>query len=91
MLLYCVSPQGAMQVTNLEEFNPLTEIAHFATLVATYSEGFSVIFEPRGSIVAGVQEPLLQLACLDASLAIRPVQPPKCKHTLNPQPQCPGV
>ena len=29
--------------------------------------------EPQGSVVAGVQEPLLQLSCLDASLALKPV------------------
>jgi DNA excision repair protein ERCC-2 len=62
-----------LEITSVEEFNPLLDVANFATLVATYSEGFAVIMEPNGSIVAGIQEPLLQLCCLDASLAIKPV------------------
>lgn len=33
----------------------------------------SMSLQPQGSIVAGVTEPLIQLSCLDASIAIRPV------------------
>lgn len=62
-----------LEITALEEFTPLQEVANFATLVSTYTTGFSVITEPLGSVIAGVQEPLLQLCCLDASLAIQPV------------------
>lgn len=36
-------------------------------------EGFAVVIEPTGSVVPGVYEPVMRLACLDASLAIRPV------------------
>jgi DNA excision repair protein ERCC-2 len=62
-----------LEITSLDEFNALQEVANFATLVATYTEGFAVICEPQGSIVAGITEPLLQLCCLDASIAIKPV------------------
>jgi hypothetical protein len=62
-----------LQITSLEEFNPLQDVANFATLVATYTDGFAVILEPQGSMIAGIQEPLLQLCCLDASIAIQPV------------------
>ncbi|KAI9910464.1 hypothetical protein PsorP6_011078 [Peronosclerospora sorghi] len=61
-----------LEVTNLEEYNSLTHVADFATLVATYAEGFMVIIEPFDS-ASGVHDPVLQLSCLDASLAIRPV------------------
>jgi DNA excision repair protein ERCC-2 len=61
-----------LEVTSLDDFAGLTQVANFATLLATYLEGFSVILEPQGSVVAGVQEPLLQLCCLDASIAIKP-------------------
>ena len=61
-----------LEITSLDEFSGLTQVANFATLLATYLEGFSVILEPQGSVVAGVQEPLLQLCCLDASIAIKP-------------------
>lgn len=62
-----------LEVTSLDEYNPLTEIANFATLVATYTDGFEVIFEPHGSVISGISEPLLQLSCLDASIAVKPV------------------
>lgn len=61
-----------LEVTNLEEFNALTDVADFATLVATYADGFMLIIEPFDG-TSGVHDPVLQLACLDASLAIRPV------------------
>lgn len=57
----------------MEEFQPISELANFTTLVSSYVEGFAVIFDPKGSTLRGVSEPLLHLACLDASLAIRPV------------------
>ena len=59
-----------LEVSNLDEFSYLSDVADFATLLATYREGiakFAVIMEP------GATEPRLQLACLDASLAIEPV------------------
>jgi DNA excision repair protein ERCC-2 len=62
-----------LEITSLEEFNPLQDVANFATLVSTYSDGFSVVMEPFGSIISGIQEPLIRLCCLDASLAIKPV------------------
>jgi DNA excision repair protein ERCC-2 len=61
-----------LEVTNLEEYNSLADVADFATLVATYAEGFMLIIEPFDS-ASGVHDPVLQLSCLDASLAIRPV------------------
>ena len=62
-----------LEITSLEDFNALQDVANFATLVATYMEGFAVITEPLGSVVTGITEPLLQLCCLDASIAIKPV------------------
>ena len=64
----------SLEIAKLEDFGPLIEVASFATLLATYTEeGFNVVFEPQGSMMAGVSEPLLQLCCLDASIAIKPV------------------
>ena len=62
-----------LEVTHLDEYNPLQDVADFATLVATYTEGFTVITEPQGSNIPGLHQPVLQLSCLDASLAIKPV------------------
>ena len=65
-----------LQVSNLDDFNALTDVADFATLLATYSEGvarFAIIMEPNGSAMPGASDPVIQLACLDASLAIAPL------------------
>jgi DNA excision repair protein ERCC-2 len=65
-----------LQVSNLDEFNSLTDIADFATLLATYSEGiarFAIIMEPNGSSIPGASDPSIQLSCLDSSLAIAPL------------------
>jgi DNA excision repair protein ERCC-2 len=62
-----------LEITSLDDFNALQDVANFATLVATYMDGFAIITEPQGSIVTGITEPLLQLCCLDASIAIKPV------------------
>ena len=62
-----------LQVPNLDEFNALTDVADFASLVATYSEGlprFAIIMEPT---VGGTPNAGIQLACLDSSLAIAPL------------------
>lgn len=62
-----------LQVPNLDEFNALTDVADFASLVSTYSEGlprFAIIMEPN---VEGGPNPGIQLACLDSSLAIAPL------------------
>lgn len=65
-----------LQVSNLDEFNSLTDVADFVTLLATYSEGiakFAIIMEPNGSSIPGAVDPVIQLACLDSSLAIAPI------------------
>jgi DNA excision repair protein ERCC-2 len=65
-----------LQVSKLEEFNALTDVADFASLLATYSEGvakFAIIMEPNGSSIPGASDPVIQLVCLDSSLAIAPL------------------
>ena len=64
----------SLEISKLEDFSSLIEVANFATLLATYTEeGFNVVYEPQGSMMAGISEPLLQLCCVDASIAIKPV------------------
>lgn len=65
-----------LQVSNLDDFHSLTDVADFATLLSTYSEGvakFAIIMEPNGSSIPGATDPVIQLACLDSSLAVAPV------------------
>ncbi len=74
---YCYSRLGSLlrtlEITNLEEFNPIARVADFATLISSYSNGFMVLFEPFDSQYPDTPDPTLQLVCLDPSLAIQPV------------------
>jgi DNA excision repair protein ERCC-2 len=63
----------ALEVTDMEEYAPLSLLSDFATLVGTYPRGFALIFEPCDERMPAVSDPVLQLCCLDASLAMAPV------------------
>ncbi|CAK7203206.1 TFIIH/NER complex ATP-dependent 5'-3' DNA helicase subunit [Sporothrix eucalyptigena] len=62
-----------LELTNIEDYQPLREVATFATLVATYEKGFLLILEPFESDTAEVPNPVLHFTCLDAAIAIKPV------------------
>ncbi|EED21465.1 TFIIH complex helicase Rad3, putative [Talaromyces stipitatus ATCC 10500] len=62
-----------LELMNIEDYQPLQEVAMFATLVSTYDRGFLLILEPFESEAATVPNPVLHLACLDAAIAFRPV------------------
>lgn len=62
-----------LELTEVEHFTALKEIVTFATLLATYEEGFVLILEPYETDQATVPNPILHFACLDASIAIKPV------------------
>ncbi|KAJ4347303.1 TFIIH/NER complex ATP-dependent 5'-3' DNA helicase subunit [Didymosphaeria variabile] len=62
-----------LELTNIEDYQPLQEVATFATLVATYETGFLLIIEPFESATATVANPVLHFTCLDAAIAIKPV------------------
>ena len=62
-----------LEVVDMDEFNALSLVANFAALVGTYSNGFALILEPYDERYPNIPDPVLQLACLDASLAIKPV------------------
>lgn len=62
-----------LELTNIEDYQPLQEVATFATLAATYETGFLLILEPYESDTATVPNPVLHFTCLDAAIAIKPV------------------
>ena len=41
--------------------------------MGTYQRGFALILEPYDERYPNIPDPVLQLCCLDASLAVRPV------------------
>lgn len=62
-----------LEITEVEDFTALKDIATFATLVSTYEDGFLLIIEPYEIENAAVPNPILRFTCLDASIAIKPV------------------
>ncbi|WEW54913.1 TFIIH/NER complex ATP-dependent 5'-3' DNA helicase subunit [Emydomyces testavorans] len=62
-----------LELMNIEDYQPLQEVATFATLAATYEKGFLLILEPFESDTATVPNPILHFTCLDAAIAIKPV------------------
>eukprot|EP00045_Choanoeca_perplexa_P011544 m.123032 g.123032 ORF g.123032 m.123032 type:complete len:798 (-) comp15669_c1_seq3:26-2419(-) len=62
-----------LELANIDDFSPITLIATFATLVSTYTKGFSLIIEPYDDRAPSIPDPVLRFNCMDASLAIRPV------------------
>ena len=62
-----------LKLVDLDDYTPLQLLSNFATVVATYSEGFMVLFEPFDERNPAIPDPKLELCCLDASLAMKPV------------------
>lgn len=56
-----------------EDMGHLKTVADFSTMMSMYSKGFSIIFEPFDTQAQSVFNPVLRLACLDSSIAMRPV------------------
>lgn len=62
-----------LEITDTDEFLHIQTICDFATLVGTYARGFSILIEPFDDRMPEVRDPILQLSCHDASIAIKPV------------------
>lgn len=62
-----------LEVTEIEDYAALKDIASFATLISTYEEGFTLIIEPYEIENAAVPNPIMRFTCLDASIAIKPI------------------
>ncbi|KAI0492400.1 hypothetical protein KFK09_026671 [Dendrobium nobile] len=77
MLKFCYdrlySLMLTLEITDTDEFLHIQTVCDFATLVGTYTRGFSIIIEPFDERMPHIPDPILQLSCHDASLAIKPV------------------
>lgn len=62
-----------LELSDIDDFHALKDIATFATLVSTYELGFQLILEPYELEGSTVPNPILYFTCLDASIAIKPV------------------
>jgi len=76
-LRFCYDRLGsllkALEITDTEEYWGVQLLADFGTLVGTYAAGFRLIYEPYDERAPALADPVLQLCCLDASLAMKPV------------------
>ncbi|CAK9819094.1 General transcription and DNA repair factor IIH helicase subunit XPD [Anthophora plagiata] len=62
-----------MEITDLTDFSPIILVTHLATLVSTYTKGFTIIVEPFDDKTPNVLNPVLHFSCLDSSIAMKPV------------------
>jgi len=62
-----------LELSDITDFTSLMIIANFYTLISTYTSGFALIIETGDDRAPTISNPVLHFACLDASIAIRPV------------------
>ncbi|XP_014471542.1 PREDICTED: TFIIH basal transcription factor complex helicase XPD subunit [Dinoponera quadriceps] len=62
-----------MEITDMTDFSPIILVTHLATLVSTYTQGFTIIVEPFDDKTPTVLNPILHFSCLDSSIAIKPI------------------
>lgn len=62
-----------MEITDLTDFSALILITHLATLVSTYTNGFTIIVEPFDDRTPTVLNPVLHFSCMDSSIAMKPI------------------
>ena len=62
-----------LEIVDTDDYYGLSLVADFGTLVGTYDRGFAIIIEPYDERLPSVPDPVIQLSCLDSSLAVRPV------------------
>ena len=64
---------NTLEIVDVDEYTPISLVCDFATLLGKHTEGFALLLEPFDERYPDVPDPTMQLACLDASIAIAPV------------------
>ena len=62
-----------LQCTSIDEYTPIILIADFVSIAATYSKGLFVLLEPFDESSPKFADSLIQLCCVDASIAMKPI------------------
>ena len=52
-----------LELTDMADLSPLVLVSHFATLVSTYTKGFTIIVEPSDDKTPNVYNPILYFRC----------------------------
>lgn len=63
-----------LSLTDVEKIGSMFQIVNFATIIATFAnnDGFAVLMEPPDESL-GIQNPVLHLICMDASIIMKTV------------------
>jgi DNA excision repair protein ERCC-2 len=51
-----------LEITDTDEFMHIQKICDFATLVGTYTRGFSIIIEPYDDRMPNIRDPVIQVS-----------------------------
>ncbi|CAD5123245.1 DgyrCDS11601 [Dimorphilus gyrociliatus] len=64
---------STLELTDLQDFSSCGLIANFATMISSYTKGFTLLIEPFDDRTPTIFNPIMHFSCLDASIAIKPV------------------
>lgn len=68
------SLMGTLEMTEGDKFSPIGMVCDLVSIAATYSEnGFVILMEPFDDRTPTISNPTLELACLDAEIAMKQV------------------
>ncbi|ESO12701.1 hypothetical protein HELRODRAFT_105484 [Helobdella robusta] len=62
-----------LELSDIQDYSALTLVANFATMISTYTKGFTLIIEPYDDRTPTISNPLMHFSCMNASIAIKPV------------------
>lgn len=62
-----------LELSDLQDYSGISAVANLATLISTYTNGFTLIVEPYDDRSPTISNPVMHFSCMDASVAIRPV------------------
>jgi len=62
---------NTLELVDLSGLKEIMDVIRVGALAATYTSGFAILFESVDE--RGIPDPRIQLACLDASLVMRPI------------------
>ncbi|KAL7066765.1 DNA repair helicase family protein [Cryptosporidium serpentis] len=66
------SLMNTLQIIDMDQYSPIELVCTFCTILGTYSKGFVIIVDPYPE-VTGLYDPIIQLSCLDSSIAMKPI------------------
>jgi len=62
-----------LELSDIKDYSSLSLVSNFATLISTYTKGFSLIIEPFDDRTPTISNPIMNFSCLDATIAVKPI------------------